>query len=89
MNPLFKVNPAHHTLIRKLPQQVDNSKPEIADPFDGWQRRSNENFNGLLRQCIQKKRPLSTVIDKELRMIQDRLNNRPRKRLKNYNEVFM
>jgi len=53
----------------------------FADPFASWQRGSNENFNGLLRQYIPKKRPLSTVTDKELRMIQDRLNNRPRKRL--------
>ncbi len=62
----------------------------FADPFTSWQRGSNENFNGLLRQYIQKK-PLSTVSDAELRMIQDRLNNRPRKRLgfKTPNEVFM
>ncbi|MDH6299753.1 IS30 family transposase [Polynucleobacter sphagniphilus] len=63
----------------------------FADPFASWQRGSNENFNGLLRQYIPKKRPLSTVTDKELRMIQDRLNNRPRKRLgfKTPDEVFM
>ena len=63
----------------------------FADPFASWQRGSNENFNGLLRQYIPKKRPLSTVTDKELRMIQDQLNNRPRKRLgfKTPSEVFM
>ncbi|CAM3740549.1 IS30 family transposase [Polynucleobacter brandtiae] len=63
----------------------------FADPFASWQRGSNENFNGLLRQYIPKKRPLSTVTDKELRMIETKLNNRPRKRLgfKTPNEVFM
>jgi IS30 family transposase len=63
----------------------------FADPFASWQRGSNENFNGLLRQYIPKKRPLSTVTDQELRMIEDRLNNRPRKRLgfKTPHEVFM
>jgi IS30 family transposase len=68
-----------------------NSTTYFADPFASWQRGSNENFNGLLRQYIPKKRPLSTVSDAELRMIQDRLNNRPRKRLgfKTPNEVFM
>ena len=62
----------------------------FADPFAGWQRRSNENFNGLLRQYIPKKRLLPTVTDEELRMIQDQLNNRPRKRLgfKTPHEVF-
>jgi IS30 family transposase len=63
----------------------------FADLFASWQRGSNENFNGLLRQYIPKKRPLSTVSDAELRMIQDRLNSRPRKCLgfKTPNEVFM
>ena len=62
----------------------------FADPFASWQRGSNENFNGLLRQYIPKKRALSTVTDEELRMIQDQLNNRPRKRLgfKTPSEVF-
>ena len=63
----------------------------FADPFASWQRGSNENFNGLLRQYIPKKRPLSTVTNQELRMIQQELNSRPRKRLgfKTPNEVFM
>ena len=62
----------------------------FADPFCSWQRGSNENFNGLLRQYIPKKRPLSSVTDEELIMIQDRLNHRPRKRLgfKSPHDVF-
>ena len=58
-----------------------NSITYFADPFASWQRGSNENFNGLLRQYIPKKRSLSTVTDKGLRMIQQELNSRPRKRL--------
>lgn len=53
----------------------------FADPFSSWQRGSNENFNGLLRQYIPKKRALSTVTEEELKMIEDQLNHRPRKRL--------
>lgn len=53
----------------------------FADPYCSWQRGSNENFNGLLRQYIPKKRRMETVTDEELAMIQNRLNHRPRKRL--------
>ena len=62
----------------------------FARPFASWERGSNENLNGLLRQYVPKKRAMSTVTDKEIRMIQNRLNNRPRKRLgfKTPAEVF-
>ncbi len=62
----------------------------FADPYCSWQRGSNENFNGLLRQYVPKGRYLSTLSHKELAMIQDRLNHRPRKRLgfKTPHEVF-
>ena len=62
----------------------------FAEPYSSWQRGSNENLNGLIRQYVPKKRPLSTVTDQEIKMIQDRLNHRPRKRLgfKTPHEVF-
>ena len=62
----------------------------FADPYCSWQRGSNENFNGLLRQYIPKRRRLETVTDEELTMIQNRINHRPRKRLgfKTPHEVF-
>lgn len=53
----------------------------FVDPSASWQRGSNENFNGLLRQYIPKKRLLSTVTNEALRMFQAELNSRPRKRL--------
>jgi len=62
----------------------------FADPYCSWQRGSNENFNGLLRQYIPKKRRMETFTDQELTMIENRLNHRPRKRLglKTPYEVF-
>ena len=62
----------------------------FARPFASWERGSNENLNGLLRQYIPKKRTMTTVTDEEIRMIQNRLNHRPRKRLgfKTPAEVF-
>lgn len=53
----------------------------FARPFASWERGSNENFNGLLRQYIPKKRAMANITDEEIRMIENRLNNRPRKRL--------
>jgi len=74
-------------------QRVDlelGSTIYFADPFASWQRGTNENFNGLLRQYIPKDRPLSTVTQEELKMIENKLNHRPRKRLgfKTPHEVF-
>ena len=70
--------------------QALNSTSYFARPFASWERGSNENFNGLLRQYVPKKRSMNTVDEEEITMIQNRLNNRPRKRLgfKTPSEVF-
>ena len=54
----------------------------FADPYCSWQRGTNENTNGLIRQYVPKGRYFSTLTDDEVQMIQDKLNNRPRKRHK-------
>ena len=54
----------------------------FADPYSSWQRGSNENYNGLVRQYYPKKRSdFTKVSKKEIADLQRRLNNRPRKRL--------
>jgi IS30 family transposase len=53
----------------------------FARPFASWEHGSNENFNGLLRQYVPKKRHMANITGEELKMIENRLNNRPRKRL--------
>jgi len=53
----------------------------FARPFASWERGSNENFNGLLRQYVPKKRQMTSITDEEIKIIENRLNNRPRKRL--------
>ena len=62
----------------------------FSDPYSPWQRGTNENTNGLLRQYFPKGRNLTLIDDQRLATAVKKLNNRPRKCL-NYqtpHEVF-
>lgn len=52
----------------------------FAHPYHSWERGSNENFNGLLRQFFPKNRELDNIDQKELDRVVNLLNTRPRKR---------
>lgn len=52
----------------------------FANPYHSWERGSNENLNGLIRQYIPKNTDFSLISNKTISKIQDDLNNRPRKR---------
>ena len=51
----------------------------FAHPYASWERGTNENTNGLIRQYLPKDRDLSTLTAQEELFIMDRLNLRPRK----------
>lgn len=65
-------------------------KVYFANPYASWERGTNENTNGLIRRFLPKKTDFKIIDNKQLKMIQYKLNNRPRKVLgfKTPKEVF-
>lgn len=51
----------------------------FAKPYRSWERGTNENTNGLLRQYFPKKTPLNAVTDAQVQHAVNQLNQRPRK----------
>jgi IS30 family transposase len=53
----------------------------FAHPYHSWERGTNENTNGLLRQFIPKKTDFKTISEQELQTYTHLINHRPRERL--------
>ncbi len=53
-------------------------KVYFADPHSPWQRPTNENTNGLIREYFPKGTDFNNVTDARVQAVQDQLNRRPR-----------
>lgn len=63
----------HKTLAKRLRIDI-----YFCDPHSPWQRGTNENANGLIREYLPKGADLKSYSDTDLRRIEELLNNRPR-----------
>ncbi|KPM30807.1 integrase catalytic subunit [Croceitalea dokdonensis DOKDO 023] len=59
----------------------ESTKMDIyfANPYASWERGTNENTNGLIRRFLPKKTDFGNMNEKQLKTIEQKLNNRPRK----------
>lgn len=74
----------------QISEALDGLKFYFADPHSPWQRGTNENTNGLLREYFPKGTDISTYSDEAIVSFIDKINKRPRKCLgwKTPHEVF-
>lgn len=68
----------------KLFTEKTKIKVYFADPYSPWQRGTNENTNGLIRQYFPKGTDFRDVSVNAIKEVEQRLNSRPRKKLKFY-----
>ena len=64
----------HQTIARELQANVF-----FAHPYSSWERGTNENTNGLIRQYFPKGSDFSSITDDQISFVKERLNDRPRK----------
>ncbi len=61
----------------------------FAHPYHSWERGSNENLNGLVRQYIPKKTDFENFTDQQINEFETKINTRPRKRYSYENPILV
>ena len=77
----FTVDNGKEFTAHKQLAAATGMKVYFCDPYSPWQRDTNENTNGLLRQFFPKGTSFADITDEMLAEVVDLINNRPRKRL--------
>lgn len=77
---------AHQTIAKEL--ELDFY---FATPYHSWERGSNENLNGLIRQYVPKQTDITKLSETYITFVENEINNRPRKRFGflSPNQVFL
>lgn len=83
LDPLFKKTMTYDNGIEMARHQKITQKTGMeiyfAHPYSSWERGTNENTNGLIRRYLPKGTDFNLISEKQLMVIQEKLNNRPRK----------
>lgn len=74
----------HKTVAKEL-----NIDYYFAHPYHSWERGSNENLNGLIRQYFKKGSDFSGLTQVDIKRVEMKLNRRPRKRYNFENPIFV
>lgn len=61
----------------------------FARPYHSWERGSNENLNGLIRQYFKKSSDFTKLTYSQVKAIEYKINSRPRKRFEYENPIFV
>ena len=74
---------------KKIASELE-SDVYFAHPYSSFERGCNENINGLIRQYFPKGISFDLFDEQDVKIVENRINNRPRKKLGFYspNEIF-
>ena len=83
-------NGSEFSLHEELTKNFNGAKVYFAKPHSPWEKPTNENTNGLLREFFPKGKSFENITQNEVKKVYELINNRPRKCLnwKTAKEIF-